>query len=475
MKNKKISLISIIMFIIFIINVISISIFTINSNMIPNKYIMIGIAVLSFLAIIYALIIFIIKNKVLNIIIYLMIILTGIGSIFVYRYVDKALDTLDNIATAVIETEDFYIVTSSKSQIKELKDLENKYLYMFSNNENYTDIITKIDNEIEVNYSKLDSLEKLSDKVISNNDSGILITASQYEMISELYPKFKEVARILTTLQHKIGTEKTQVEMNNDYTIETGKFNVYVSGIDTSGKISNVSRSDSNMIITVDMSEEKVQVLMTSIPRDYYVNLHTSGKKDKLTHSGIYGINETISTVEDFMNIDINYYARVNFTTLISLVDSIGGIEVNSDLDFNSGGYKFKKGINYLNGKQALVFARERYSFKDGDIQRNKNQQKVIEGIVNKVITTESIINNYSKILDTLSSSFQTNITSDQIAYLIKNQIDNFKDIDINTYSLFGSGTHASTYSMGSQKLYVMIPNKEAVSTARKKIIKVLE
>ena len=177
------------------------------------------------------------------------------------------------------------------------------------------------------------------------------------------------------------------MDKNSDKIISKGKFSIYISGIDTSGNISNVSRSDSNTVVTVNT--ETHQVLLTSIPRDYYVTLHSKNAKDKLTHSGIYGIAETVNTVEDLLDTDINYYVRVNFTTVIKLVDTLGGIDVNSDYAFTSGEFNFVKGMNHMNGKQALAFSRERHAFKDGDNQRIKNQQKVIEAIINKVLNSK--------------------------------------------------------------------------------------
>ena len=474
-KMKNMNIISCIMFLIFIIISIVMIVTVISSNMIPTKYITIGVIATIISIIINYLVLFKLCNKVINIVIYIFILIFAIGSIFINSYLGTALKALEEISGEILETEDFYIITSNKSKIKNIEDLEEKYLYMFENSENYKDIIDEINSTVKVNYSKLDSLEKLAEKVVSNNDSAILITASQYSMIMELNPEFKDISTILKTLEHIIGTQTTDVKVNNEYTIEKGKFNVYISGIDTNGRISNVSRSDSNILVTIDTTEEKVEVLMTSIPRDYYVPLNKNGKMDKLTHSGIYGIKETVSTVEDLLDIQIDYYARVNFTTLITIVDALGGIKVDSDFAFTGHGYTFKKGINYLNGAQALSFSRERYSFKDGDIQRNKNQQKVIEAIVDKALSTDSIINNYTNILKTISNSFQTNISSQQISYLIKNQIDNFKSVNINMYSMIGTGKKTTTYSMGSQKLYVMIPDEKSIETAREKILKVLE
>lgn len=254
--------------------------------------------------------------------------------------------------------------------------------------------------------------------------------------------------------------------------IKSGKFNVYISGIDTSGNISNVSRSDANILMSINTNTH--EALLTSIPRDYYVTLHSYGAKDKLTHSGIYGVNETVKTAEDLLDTDINYYVRVNFTTVIKLVDKLGGIDVYSDYNFSRDGYNFKKGYNHINGDAALVFSRERYSFASGDNQRVKNQQHVIEAIMKKVLNSTTLLTKYTDILDSLKGSFQTNIEQDDISKLVKDQINNMSSWTIKSNSLTGTGASSSTYSMGSTKLYVMVPNSTSVTSAKEKIDEVL-
>ena len=287
--------------------------------------------------------------------------------------------------------------------------------------------------------------------------------------------RIKSNIKIVSTLTKKLGTKPAEEvkDETSDHTVKSGIFNIYISGIDTTGNIRNVSRSDANMLLTVNTKTH--QILLTSIPRDYYVTLHTYKAKDKLTHSGIYGIKETVSTVEDFMGIDINYYVRVNFTTVIKMVDVIGGIDVDSDYAFTtSEGYSFKKGTNHLNGKKALAFSRERYSFADGDRQRVRDQQKVINAIITKLTSSTTLLSKYTDILKSLSGSFQTNLTSEEINYLIKGQLDNMTSWSMTSFSLDGTSASAATYSMGSQKLYVMIPTQKTIDDAKEKINEVL-
>ena len=243
-------------------------------------------------------------------------------------------------------------------------------------------------------------------------------------------------------------------------------FNVYISGIDTYGSIDKVSRSDVNMIMTVDPANKKI--LLTSIPRDTYVTLHSYGAKDKLTHSGIYGIDETVQTVEDWLGIDINYYLRVNFTTLEDVVNVIGGIDVYSEYSFKSavGNYSFVKGMNHLNGEAALCFARERYAFASGDLQRVKNQQLVIEGIINKLMSNKSLLIKYPQLLGAVKDHIKTNMQDNDISSLVKMQLNDMTGWDIQMQSITGTGDMRVTYSGGSGRLSVIIPDENSVSSA---------
>ena len=196
-------------------------------------------------------------------------------------------------------------------------------------------------------------------------------------------------------------------------------FNILVSGLDTTGDIGTPSRSDVNMIVTVNPATH--QILLTSIPRDYYVTLSSKNAKDKLTHSGLYGVEETVSTVEDFMGIDINYYVKVNYSTITKLVDAIGGIDIDSPYGFTTHGmsahYTFKKGQNHLNGSMALAYSRERKSWPDGDLRRNENQQIIIEAIIKKVSNSTTILTDYTSILNSIEENLSTDMSQKAVSY----------------------------------------------------------
>ncbi len=249
-------------------------------------------------------------------------------------------------------------------------------------------------------------------------------------------------------------------------------FVVYISGIDTYGSITTTSRSDVNILAVVNPKTRTI--LFVNTPRDYYVQLNgTTGTKDKLTHAGLYGIDKSEKTLEDLYEIDINYNVKINFTSLEKIVNTVGGIEVDSEYNFSSGGYSFTAGKNQLDGKQALAFSRERYSFEGGDRTRGQNQMRVLTALIGK-ISQPSVIVNYQNILNSLSGIMQTNMTSDDMTTLIRNQLDSMAKWNISSISVDGNGASLPTYSMGAQNLYVMIPDEASLTSAKNKINSVL-
>ena len=249
-------------------------------------------------------------------------------------------------------------------------------------------------------------------------------------------------------------------------------FIVYISGIDTYGSISTTSRSDVNILAVVNPKTHTI--LFVNTPRDYYVQLHgTTGTKDKLTHAGLYGIDQSEKTLEDLYGIDINYNVKINFTSLEKIVNTVGGIEVDSEYNFSSGGFSFTTGKNQLDGKQALAFSRERYSFDGGDRTRGQNQMRVLTALIGK-ISEPSVIVNYQAILGSLNGVFQTNMTSGDMTTIIRNQLDSMAKWNISSISVDGTGASQPTYSMGAQNLYVMIPDEASLTSAKNKINSVL-
>ena len=254
-------------------------------------------------------------------------------------------------------------------------------------------------------------------------------------------------------------------------------FNVLVSGIDVTGDINEtVSRSDVNMVVTINPNSR--EVLITSIPRDYYVELPGYGAMDKLTHTGIYGAEESIGAVEELLGIDINYYAKVNYSTIIGLVDAIGGIDIVSPYSFDTHGmgvsYHFEEGKIHLDGDQALAYCRERKSWIDGDMKRNENQQLILEAIIKKITRGPVVLVKYPAILDAIKGTVETDMSKDDMTELVKMQLSDMRFWDITKQAIKGTPDFAECYSIGDVASVVM-PDYDSIYNATELIDEVAE
>ncbi len=256
-------------------------------------------------------------------------------------------------------------------------------------------------------------------------------------------------------------------------------FVIYLSGVDTRGELTENARSDVNILAVVNPVTKRVALINT--PRDYYVDLAGTDSKDKLTHAGLYGVETSMATLGNLYGINVDHYIRINFSGFINIVDALGGVDVYSDQTFTSVGSPgyydpttFVEGWNHLDGKSALAFARERHAFASGDIQRGINQMKVIDAMLNK-IKSPALLMGFSKIMDAASDCFVTDFSQEQISALVRMQLSDFAEWDIQSYTVTGSGsTSTKCYSAKGQKLYVMKPDDASVSKAREMIASVL-
>ena len=233
-------------------------------------------------------------------------------------------------------------------------------------------------------------------------------------------------------------------------------FNVYITGIDQweEEKGEDLERSDVNMVVTVNPQTKKI--LLTSIPRDSYVKLHTMQEMDKLTHTGIYGVDETLSTVEDWMDIDLNYYVKMNFTAVRDIINAMGGVRVYSPVAFDSSlrDYHYEKGWNELGGRQALFFARERHAFEGQDAMRVENQQRLMKAIIEKMTSSTTLLTKYGDIMDAAGNNLSTNMTSEEIRELAKMQITELSKWDVQSQKLTGDYGQEHVASLSSRNTY---------------------
>lgn len=472
-KNKLNKIFSIITFVLSAILIILLG----KLNVIPDKYFIPIVIVLLIINLINVLFSFKMKLKkkgkitllVLSVIISL---ISLVGSIYLFRTI---VFMGGNFSFKGYSTENYSVLVLNTSDYNKIEDLEDKNIGFLKNRlDDENKVKERIDSKVDSNLVELSDAHSLKEKLYNQEIEAMVIEDSYISILKEEDEEFESKTRVIYTFSLKYKVE----DISKDVNVTKDVFTIYIAGIDTYGTISSVSRSDVNMLATVNPKTH--QVLLTSIPRDYYVQLHgTTGYKDKLTHAGIYGVDMSVKTLEDLLGIEINYYVRVNFTSVVKLVDALKGIDVYSEYTFNSNagfeesdGYHFVKGYNHLNGDQALAFARTRHAFMAGDRVRGQNQQAVIEALIRKACTP-AIITSYTSILDSLEGSFETNLSMDDITKLAKHQIDKMPSWSVTSNSLDGSDASEYTYSYSGQKLYVMKPNEDSITKAKDLLSKI--
>ena len=438
-------------------------------GIIPDNYFIVGSVLIVIITLVIDLFIFIrFKKKILNIIkyicLFISIILVIIYSFGIYM-LDKTMGLFDTVITLKEEVTNYYIVVLKDSVYEEVSDLYGKKLAYSSNTDN--NVIESI--KLDMSYVIEEDFNNLDDMLFEKEVDSILISDISMNRYNEEDEEFDNKIRILETISITNEIE----DITKKVSIKNTPFNVLISGIDTYGDINITSRNDVNIIATINPNTN--EILLTNIPRDYYVQLHgTTGYRDKLTHASYYGINMAVQTIEDILDIDINYYVKVNFTTVEDLVDEIGGIEINSDRYINTRGCVFYQGNNHLNGKCALIYARERYAYEDGDRHRGRNQQDVITAIFNKLASGSTIISEYKDIINTLDGKFATNIDMSDVFGLIKYEINDLSSYTIKSIQLDGYGSMDKTYSYPNQDLWVMVPDENTIISAKETINKIL-
>ena len=328
-----------------------------------------------------------------------------------------------------------------------------------------------------------DSMTALADALYDDEVDAILINQGYVDLLTEKdgYTDFRDQTRVLYT--YTTTHEVDPIVPNTSITKEP--FVVYCSGIDARvDDISAKSRSDVNILAVVNPTTK--QILLVNTPRDYYLPLARNGELDKLTHAGLYGLDESMKVLGNLYGVQADYYVRVNFAGLVKIVDALGGVDIESDANFScvpmetpdgNGDYtyqkySFTKGINHVNGSQALAFARERKAFADGDNRRGQHQMTVIKAIVNKACSS-AVLTKYQELLKAASDAFITNMPYADISSLVQMQLGDMADWNITTYAVSGEGSTEYCYALGD-KAWVMIKDSSKVNTAKNMIQQVI-
>ena len=439
-----------------------------NSGLVPTKYL---VAIIIVLLILFGVTFGLqyVKNKVYIVGIILSIILSILQAIGIV-YMLKADKLMADVGGANYKTDNMIVVVKKDNPASNLMDAS---MYRFGtqtavDQENTQTMLDNINKALgrEVKVEQYGTVQELANALLEGRVDAAVYNQALDGLITDSIEDYSEQVRVL--YQYGIETELEQETADVEE-----PFNVYISGIDVDGPIATNSRSDVNIIMTVNPNTKKI--LLTTTPRDYYVQIpDISGEqRDKLTHAGIYGVDASMRTLEQLYDIDISYYARVNFSSLVKIVDTLGGVDVDSDFDFDAQGYHFQKGMNHLDGKQALAFSRERYSFEDGDNQRGKDQEKVLTAILNKAMSP-AILSNASALIADVSDSVQTNMTQEEMAKFIKMQLNDGASWNIESVAASGNGDTQACYSSGDQPLYVMWPDEAVVQSISAKMNEIL-
>ena len=448
-KKKKIvkyKVVSLIALIVFVVTLFS-------NHILPFRYEMLIsiISVLIFLFIIYK------RSKTLNIIFVVMMLVPTLGLFYSQSIFNRL------FGNANFETNKISYIKLSKNKLT-LDSINSDTIFGQSigfDNDSFKqindDLAERFDFTVNMQTSEsdFDTVQKLYD---GEFEIGIIDNAV-IESIVESYPWFVVDFDVLWTIEREIKRD----DITKEVPVDKDSFIVLVSGIDINGPISLRSRSDVNILMVVNPS--KGTIAMISIPRDMYVPFSCKNDAmDKLTHSGIYGINCTVQTIENFLDIDINYYVRMNFTSFIKIVDVIGKIDVYSKYSFttDNGYYSFKQGINTLDSINALAFARERKVFEEGDVQRGLNQQEVIKAVIKKLISPNTLTK-IDRIVSSVAKSIDTNLDPADLQKLIALQIDKSIDWEFSSYHVSGTESMKETFSIPGRNLFVVIPSQDSI------------
>ena len=376
--------------------------------------------------------------------------------------------------TAAFSEVEMSIVVPKESDIKDVSQLTSVQAPTKVDKNNIETLMSalKKDKKVDVKVDDVASYQEAYDNLKSGKSKAMVLSGSYASLLESVDSNY--ASNLKTIYTYKIKKKNS----NSAKQVDSKVFNIYISGIDTYGSISTVSRSDVNIIMTVNMNTHKI--LLTTTPRDAYVKIPGGGadQYDKLTHAGIYGVETSEQTLENLYGIKIDYYARINFTSFLKLIDQLGGVTVHNDQAFTSLHWKFDFPVGdiQMNSEQALGFVRERYSLDGGDNDRGKNQEKVISAIVNKLASLKSV-SNFTSIVNNLQDSVQTNMSLDTINALANTQLDSGSKFTVTSQAVTGTGStgQLTSYAMPNSSLYMMKLDDSSVASASQAIKNLME
>lgn len=463
-------------------------------NMLPEKLLIAAIVILAAIEILTVLLLipkgrnkkWCIARRVLGSV--LAIAAIAIDSLLVF-YVGNLNHTVTAISTDSQSSNVVAIYVRADDEAADIDDVID-YIYGVSDEFDYENTILAkeaIEDQIsgELSYEIYESITDMVDHLYNEKLDAIIINQAYIGLLSDQkkYANIEKDLKVIYEYQIPIeeeSTEKAAVSGNqkaavssNSLSISQRPFIVYISGSDTRTTTLQTSRSDVNLLVVVNPVSQ--QVLLLNTPRDYYIETsHALGQLDKLTHCGLYGIDCSMQTLGNLYGEEVEYYAQINFDGFSRLATAIGGVVVENEKSFTSvDGFYYPAGSILLDGDRALHFVRERKAFASGDNQRGKNQMKVVKAMIEKVKTSDTILTNYTDILESLEGMFVTNVTPDEMAELVRMQLDKGLNWNVLSYGVSGTGASRTTYTVPAKRAYVTIPDESTVEKARQLIDKV--
>ena len=455
----------------------------IKINVLPTKLLFLITIIFVLLDAIFALLLCYYTRAVVSKIICVVITLVLIfGSCMGGYYISKTGSLLTNITNVTKHAKNTVsVVVKQSSDIKNKSQLNGLSVGMLRTigTQGSSKALKELSKDgIVMNQSEYDSLSAMLEAFYNGEVDSIIINESSRSQILDMesYADFDNNTRVVYQTSYKVeNTDKANAVSD----ITSKPFNVLISGSDTRGGFDENGRSDVIMVATVNPKTSTI--LLTSVPRDFYVTTACDaadgcmqGALDKITHTGIHGTNTTKRTVEQLLGIEINYTFKVGFDTVTDLVDALGGVDVYVEPGYavTTSTFSVHEGTNHLDGEHALAYARERYSYTEGDRQRTKNQQQVLMGIVNEA-TKPSVITKYASIMDAMANTFSTTMSNEEISDLIKYQINNNPKWKMEQYMVDGTGDTLMCAELGDAAS-VMVPDQSTVKMAKDKINAVL-
>ena len=445
-------------------------------DILPLKHTIYAFATIAFLWLMIFPALFIIKIKKSRKVIALFfssVIMLGYG--VGISYLSGTASFLGGITSFASQTKDFYVIAEKNdTKYNKLTDISGaKVVGVDDEQDGKKEAFKKIKSRYFASVDYYEDIPSLGDGLLNQDCRLILLSEMDKGTMLKISPDFESKTKLIGKIRIKIK-EKAVAKRKN---VKTEPYNILITGIDHDKNIDEEGRSDVNMLVTVNPRTKSI--LLTSIPRDYRVKLKKFGNaEDKLTHTGLYGADCTVDAVEDILDVDVNYYVKVNFATVREMVDAIGGIDVYSDMEISldiGGGktHKYIQGINHLFGEEALAFARERYSYESGDVHRNMNQQAVMKAIIEKATSSTTILNKYGDILSGLKGYIRTNFSEREIKTIIKNELKNMGGWKITSQNITGEGNSDVVYSSPQAYVYIMEHDDESIEKSRRRILRV--